>query len=402
LVRLLKKGHHNVQLTAAEWRTLYNWIDYNAPDKGSFQADSYEVFPYQGIDQVKRRIELTNKYALESGVDWKKELSDYAGYLKSQGEIIPVRPSETPRLEVKEVSVPGWPFAPSEIPSMIKVANRTKAVEIASGVKLKFVYIPAGRFVMGSNQGQPDTYPASGVEIKKPFWMAEIEITNEQYRAIIPEHDSRYVDQQWKDHEHEGYPANLPHQPVIRVSYENAMDYCRKLSEQTGLHITLPTEAQWEWACRAGSDKDFWYGDRQVDFGKYENLADAQLTKMAVYGNNPQPMKRTDFWFPYYNFLPKMDAVDDGSMIQVASDTYQPNPFGLYSMHGNIAEWTRSDYLPYPYDENPEAGSHYKVVRGGSYIDRPKFATASARKAYYPWQKVFNVGFRVIIEEGSF
>jgi len=119
---------------------------------------------------------------------------------------------------------------------------------------------------------------------------------------------------------------------------------------------------------------------------------------MAVSGIDPEPMRPNDPWFRYYNFVPKVDAVDDGNMIQTASDTYKPNPFGLYSMHGNIAEWTRSCYLPYPYNEDSHATSDYKVVRGGSYIERPQFATTYARKAYYPWQRVFNVGFRVIIE----
>jgi formylglycine-generating enzyme required for sulfatase activity len=110
-------------------------------------------------------------------------------------------------------------------------------------------------------------------------------------------------------------------------------------------------------------------------------------------------MSRNHPWFRYFNFIPKVESVDDGSMHQVASDTYLPNPFGLYSMHGNIAEWTRSQYLPYPYKENSRQTSPYIVVRGGSYLDRPKYATAHTRKYYLPWQKVFNVGFRVIIEE---
>jgi formylglycine-generating enzyme required for sulfatase activity len=177
------------------------------------------------------------------------------------------------------------------------------------------------------------------------------------------------------------------------------MEYCRKLSEKTGLRITLPTEAQWEWACRAGSDKDFWYGDLNTDFSTFENLADAQLSKMAVTGIDPQPMNRANPWFPYYNFIPKVESVDDGNMLQVASNTYKPNPFGLYGMHGNIAEWTRSDYLPYPYRESSRETSGFKVARGGSYIERPKFSTSASRKYYYPWQRVFNVGFRVIIEE---
>ena len=120
---------------------------------------------------------------------------------------------------------------------------------------------------------------------------------------------------------------------------------------------------------------------------------------MAVSGVNPQPMRKTDSWYPYFSFLPKEESVDDGNMLQVDSKKYAANPFGLYSMHGNIAEWTRSDYIPYPYSEKSKASSEYKVVRGGSYIDRPKFSASYTRKAYYPWQAVHNVGFRVIIED---
>lgn len=229
--------------------------------------------------------------------------------------------------------------------------------------------------------------------------MGELEVTNQQFNVIFPGHDSRFVDQQWKDHVVQGYPANKPEQPVIRVSYNDAMDYCKKLSEKTGLNITLPTEAQWEWACRAGSDQDFWYGDMNADFGKKDNLADVTTLLLAVSGIDPQPMPKTSYWYKYYTYLPKEEGVDDGNLVQVGGKQYEANPFGLYCMHGNVAEWTRSDYLPYPYNEKSKEVSEYKVVRGGSYIERPKFSTAYTRKGYYPHQRVFNVGFRVIIED---
>ena len=110
-------------------------------------------------------------------------------------------------------------------------------------------------------------------------------------------------------------------------------------------------------------------------------------------------MKETDSWYKYYTFLPKEKNVDDGQLIQTGDKVYEANPFGLYNMHGNVAEWTRSDYLPYPYKVNNKETSDHKVVRGGSYIERPKFSTSHSRKGYYPYQRVFNVGFRVIIEE---
>lgn len=81
-----------MKLTDKEWRTLYTWIDYNAPDKGYFNANKIKDFPYQGFDQIERRTELTNKYGNGMGVDWKKEIADYATYLKGKGEVTPVLP----------------------------------------------------------------------------------------------------------------------------------------------------------------------------------------------------------------------------------------------------------------------------------------------------------------------
>lgn len=400
LVRLLKKGHYNVQLTDAEWRKIYNWIDYNAPDKGYFNANVLKSFPYQGYDQIERRKQLTDKYAGGAGVDWKKEIADYAAQLKNKGEIKPVMPKKVSPVKEKVLKVKGWPFAPDRVKEMLADEKETvKVLEIAPGVQMTFVRIPAGEFVMGSYHGEPDTYPTTKVKIDKAFWMGELEVTNQQYNTIFPQHDSRYVDQQWKDHVVPGYPANKPEQPVIRVSYNDAMEYCKILSQKTGLNITLPTEAQWEWACRGGSDEDFWFGNLNADFGKKDNLADVTTNKFAVSGVDPQPMSPESPWYKYYTFLPKAANVDDGSLVQVGGKKYEANPFGLYCMHGNVAEWTRSDYAPYPYKENPKKVSEYKVVRGGSYIERPKYSTAYSRKGFYPYQCVFNVGFRVIIED---
>ena len=400
LVRLLKKGHYNVQLTDAEWRKIYNWIDYNAPDKGYFNANVLKSFPYQGYDQIERRKQLTDKYAGGAGVDWKKEIADYAAQLKNKGEIKPVMPKKVSPVKEKVLKVKGWPFAPDRVKEMLADEKETvKVLEIAPGVQMTFVRIPAGEFVMGSYHGEPDTYPTTKVKIDKAFWMGELEVTNQQYNTIFPQHDSRYVDQQWKDHVVPGYPANKPEQPVIRVSYNDAMEYCKILSQKTGLNITLPTEAQWEWACRGGSDEDFWFGNLNADFGKKDNLADVTTNKFAVSGVDPQPMSPESPWYKYYTFLPKAANVDDGSLVQVGGKKYEANPFGLYCMHGNVAEWTHSDYVPYPYKENPKKVSEYKVVRGGSYIERPKYSTAYSRKGFYPYQCVFNVGFRVIIED---
>lgn len=393
LIKMLKTGHHGVKLTDKEWKTLYNWIDFNAPYHSKFKANIFK-----GVEQISRRTELTEKYA-GSGVDWQSEIRAYADYLGKQPKPSPVKP-ERREYKDKEVNVKGWPFDATTAKSMLAKEQETKkSIELAPGIVMNFVRIPAGKFVMGSNKKHSDYSPANKQEVKKAFWMAEIEVSNEQFRTIFPDHNSRFVNQLWKDHVHQGYPANNPEQPAIRVSWEEAMAFCEKLSEKTGLKVTLPTEMQWEWACRAGSESDFWYGALNTDFAAYENMGDKQLNKLAVRGVNPQPMSPGDPWYKYYTYQPKDNNVDDGNMLMVKGGGYQANPWGLYDMQGNIAEWTRSDYLPYPYNEKAQGNGTEKVVRGGSWTDHPKTSTAYYRKSYLPWQKVHNVGFRVIIED---
>lgn len=393
IVRILKTGHHGVQLTDKEWRSLYAWIDMNAPYHGAFKQNDLN-----GYNQIQRRQELAMKYN-NIQVDWQKEIADYATLLESKGEITPVKPDYTAP-SYKEVTLKGWPIEASQAKELQNnLGDTRREIEIAPGIKMVFRKIPAGQFIMGSNKYGKDCAPESRVKIDKAFWMAEIEVTNEQYKALVPSHDSRYIAQFWKDHTGPGYAANEPKQPVIRVSYNQAMEYCKALSEKTGMNITIPTEAQWEWAARSGSASEFWFGNLNTDFAKYDNMADAQLEKMAVSGVDPQPMSKKSRMFPYYDYLPKSANVDDGSMLLVASGKYEANPWGLYDMHGNVEEWTSSDYVPYPYSDKPKVTAEEKVVRGGSWIDRAKNSTSYSRKAYYPWQPANNVGIRLIIEE---
>ena len=396
LVRMLEKGHHNVKLTDDEWDHLYTWIDLNAPCVGEFEA-----ITAGGIDYYDQRIKHMDKYANGMGVDWRKEMRDYAQYLRAKGPVTAEMPPAGNTKTHKEVIIKGWPISPASIKTLLASSTENrKELRINDSVKITFVKVPAGKFIMGSNDGWGDEAPAFAAEVKKSFWMSEQELTNAQYNALVPEHDSRIYAQLWKDHTKPGYPANKPNQPVVRVSYEEAMGYCSKLSESTGLKVTLPTEAQWEWACRAGSDKAFWFGEMNADFGPYENLADVQLENLAVSGVDPQPMDKNDPLFNVFNFTPKISTINDGQMLPSETCNYKPNPFGLKNMHGSLAEWTRSAYTAYPYGENSGVDRTKRVVaRGGSWIDRPKNATASVRKPYLPWQKVNNVGVRLIIEE---
>jgi len=96
-----------------------------------------------------------------------------------------------------------------------------------------------------------------------------------------------------------------------------------------------------------------------------------------------------------------VDNVDDGHRVSAAAGSYQPNAWGLQDMHGNVAEWTRSACLPYPFraddPRHAQAGLR-RVVRGGSWFDRAGLARSGCRASYWPWQRVFDVGFRVVCE----
>lgn len=393
LVRLLENDHYGVELTEQEWKNLYTWIDLNAPYHGAFRQNDLK-----GFNQIKRRQELAKKYN-NIQVDWVQEIEDYSNILKAKGKITPVKPDyEAPKY--KNASAKGWPFNTNDaIQKQDDLGDNRKELDLGNGTKMVFRKIPAGSFVMGSNKYGKESAPESRVKISKSFWIGEIEVTNEQYNALVPEHNSRYIAQFWKDHTGPGYPANRPGQPAIRVSYDEVMEFCKMLSQKTGLNITLPTEAQWEWAARAGTNSEFWFGNLNTDFAKYENMADVNLEKMAVSGVNPQPMSKNSFWFKYYNFIPKSETIDDKNMLLVEGKFYKANPWGLYDMLGNVREWTKSDFVPYPYSSKSKVETNEKVIRGGAWIDRNKFSTSYSRKSALSWQKLNNVGFRVIIEE---
>jgi formylglycine-generating enzyme required for sulfatase activity len=233
--------------------------------------------------------------------------------------------------------------------------------------------------------GSEKERPMKKVKIDKPFWMGTTEVSLAQYQQFRPGYKNGVYDMHYKDQVNRGYYVNEPNFPVIRVPYTDAEEFCRWLEPKVGHKVALPTEEQWEWACRAGSGSLLSFGDKDTDFSAYANLADATLIKLAVKGVNPQPIKDPT---PEYDYELKDTRFDDGVLHLAEVGKYQPNVWGLYDMHGNVCEWTRSDY-----------DAERKVVRGGSWKDRQDRAASAFRIGYPTWQQVYNTGFRVIIAE---
>jgi len=154
----------------------------------------------------------------------------------------------------------------------------------------------------------------------------------------------------------------------------------------------LPTEAQWEYACRAGTTDPLWYGSLDDDFSRMANLSDATHHKVD-YPDIPTALPP---------WRPAETRFDDGWQVSARLGTFEPNPWGLFDMHGNVAEWTRSTYRPCPYraDDGRNKGNATgrKTVRGGSWLDRPRRARSAFRLHYEPSQAVHDVGFRVVCE----
>jgi formylglycine-generating enzyme required for sulfatase activity len=197
------------------------------------------------------------------------------------------------------------------------------------------VRIPAGEFVMGDAAGAADERPPCVVKIDKPFWMANRTILNREYALFDAEHDSGYLDLPGKDQSRRGHPLNQPGQRVIRVSWERAMDFCAWLSKKTGRRFSLPTEAQWEFAARAGATAD---------------KAGSGAWGAGVPQGGPE-------W---------------------TRSTYRPYPYSPGDGR----------------DDGKRAGR--KVVRGAKGIKVPAARIDTYRLSYQWWQPVWDVSFRVV------
>jgi formylglycine-generating enzyme required for sulfatase activity len=389
LVQMLKKGHHNVALDKEAWDRLITWIDLNAPFHGTWTEIAGEE---RVVPLAKRRRELLQRYA---NMDLDPEAIETS-------PVAPVEAIMPPATETKaqaRVECANWPFEAEEAARrQAALGNARRTIDLGDGLRLELVLIPAGEFVMGDVDGLPDERPASVVQIEEPYWIGAFEVTNAQFERFNPSHDSGVESRFSMQFGVRGFYVNGPGQPVVRVNWNRAMAFCEWLSAETGESFSLPTEAQWEYACRAGTATDFFYGGADTDFSPYANLADETLREFVchTYKKEREPWLHAS---KYDDWIPKDFRFNDGGFLSDGIGRYQTNPWGLHDMHGNVWEWTRTLYRPYPYAEddgrNEGMSTDDRVARGGSWRDRPTRARSAFRLPYRPYQGVYNVGFRV-------
>jgi formylglycine-generating enzyme required for sulfatase activity len=233
--------------------------------------------------------------------------------------------------------------------------------DLGNGVKLEMVEIPAGTFYMGSpeNEAKRRDNESPQHQVTLPsFFIGKYPLTQAQYQAIIGNNPAHFKGN---------------NRPVECVSWNNAVNFCRKLSQKTGKNYKLPSEAQWEYACRAGTTTPFYFGE--------------SITPDLV----------------NYNGNYAYAAAPKGKYREQTTDvgTFPPNAFGLYDMHGNVWEWCEDDWNE-NYINAPVNGSalisrsDYKLLRGGSWFDGPVYCRSAYRHdgnlAFYSNA----VGFRVV------
>jgi formylglycine-generating enzyme required for sulfatase activity len=249
---------------------------------------------------------------------------------------------------------------------------------ITNSVGIKLILIPAGEFLMGSPLTEPERYPDESpthrVQITKPFYCGVYEISQEEYEAIMGTNPSYFATTG-------GGKANVKGSdtrrfPVEWVSWDDATDFCAKLSQREDKKYRLPTEAEWEYACRARSSFAF-------SFGATLNGRSANLSDLFPYpGSQKGP------------FLGRPTSIGQ----------YPANAFGLYDMHGNVREWCADWYDAEYYAKSPlqdpqgPSKGIYRISRGGGFNDTPSYCRSAHRFHDRPTDKQWNFGFRVVRE----
>lgn len=275
--------------------------------------------------------------------------------------------AKTPAMPIAAASEPSTATAHLTLPQGRTIDTRTWAPEDKRGaedkakdfvedlggeVELAMVWVEGRTFKMGSPEAEKgrgsDEGPLTDVTAAS-FWVGKTEVTQEQYEKVMGTNRSYFKGAK---------------NPVEQVLWSDATEFCGKLSSKTGRTYVLPTEAQWEYACRAGSAGRFCFGDLDSGLGNYAWIDSNSGKKPHAVGQKT------------------------------------PNALGLYDMHGNVYEWCSSQYKPYPYREgdgrNNQTDLALRVLRGGSWGSSPLEARSAYRTTDDPRIRDFYVGFRVV------
>jgi sulfatase modifying factor 1 len=230
---------------------------------------------------------------------------------------------------------------------------------------MTFKEIPAGTFMMGSPEGEPDRDSAEHqhpVTISKAFYMQTTEVTQGQWKAVMGT-------EPWKG---KSFVKEGPNYPAVNVSWDDAVAFCKKLSEREGKTYRLPTEAEWEYACRAGTETRWSFGDDEMALGYYA-------------------------WY-------RENALDIDEKYAHQVGLKNPNAFGLHDMHGNVFEWCHDYYGEDYYKQSsekdptgPTSGSS-RVLRGGSWNYDARGSRSARRGGNVAGSRSGSGGFRVVRE----
>ncbi|MGM3309631.1 SUMF1/EgtB/PvdO family nonheme iron enzyme [Anabaena sp. WFMT] len=234
---------------------------------------------------------------------------------------------------------------------------------LGNGVILEMAQIPGGTFLMGSPESEEGrrSWESPQHEVTVPsFFMGKYQLTQKQYQAVMGNNPSDFKGE---------------NRPVENVSWNDAVTFCQRLSQKTGKNYTLPSEAQWEYACRAGTTTPFYFGESiTLDLVNYR-------------GHYP------------YASAPRCEHRQQTTTTDVGS--FPPNAFGLYDMHGNVWEWCLDDWVDY-YNNAPTDGSAVtissdrKLLRGGSWFYSAGDCRSANRDRVSRDDRAHICGFRVV------
>jgi uncharacterized protein (TIGR02996 family) len=244
----------------------------------------------------------------------------------------------------------------------VRVCLPRQSIPLGENATLSLALIPPGTFWMGSpptEEGRQSNETRHRVTLTRGFWLGIHPLTQAQWQAIAGSNPSHFQE------------AN---RPVEQVSWQDCQAFCRRLSERTGRRCRLPSEAEWEYACRAGTTTPFAFGEAlSTEQANYVGDLSLRQGKRGIYR---------------------------GQTTTVGS--FPANAWGLCDLHGNVWEWCRDWFAPYPDDEvvNPrgEGPSDRVVLRGGSWIYQPVFCRSAYRMASAPTARNDYCGCRVVLE----